>query len=93
MTNVMVDPREFEAFCRGRPADERYDALDTGMCALGQFVEHKYPGRGARSVNHKDYFIDGVGFIVVGNRTYAAAVEDGPDTFGALADRLAKVAT
>ena len=81
MTNVMVDPREFEAFCRGRPADERYDALDTGMCALGQ------------SVNHKDYFIDGVGFIVVGNRTYAAAVEDGPDTFGALADRLAKVAT
>lgn len=72
--------REFEAFCRSKPADEEYQATDAHKCALAQFGF-----RGVQCNNH-----DRIG---ISEAVFSAAVCNLSEgrTFGALADRLAKI--
>jgi hypothetical protein len=80
------DVREFEAFCRSKPAGERYHGVDTSKCALAQF--------GFQHIGRANRHHHGISEAV-----YRAAVFHGygsdapPDfyTFSALADRLSRV--
>lgn len=69
--------REFEEFCRGKPADEEYEG-DWNACALAQF--------GFPALNMFNFEENGVPTEV-----YVAAAYARPRTFGALADRLSKI--
>lgn len=76
MANETNFIERFEAFARSKPADERYDFGNIDQCACGQF--HAFLGQAApkRSWIEEE----------LGEYAY-----DGDHTFGALADRLAKL--
>lgn len=89
---AMLD--EFIAFVGSKPRDEHYDAYSQN-CAIGQFVQHKYPGIG------NDYYA-GFTFFTLPERQYVEfiplrllahrndmqfAVADS-ETFGDLHDKL-----
>ena len=88
--------KQFEAFCRSKPADEEYDYGDVRGCAIFQFLEAAgYP---LRSVG--DYYWRDTGGTehalpslmrskLAGGPGLVSAF---PWTFGALADRLSRQA-
>lgn len=73
------DTCAFLEFCRSKPADEEYDMTDSAVCALAQFG---FPG--------VDEFVRPEAGIPP--EVYSATVWCDPYTFGALADRLEKLA-
>lgn len=72
------DVEAFEAFCRSKPADEKYEASDSRRCALARF--------GFPDVLSCDLDERGIP-----SEVYTAAIGFSPFTFSALADRLAKL--
>lgn len=76
---------EFLAFCREKPATEKYQVAGPWNCALGLFVESKgFKGRafGYSKIDHREiveYYSD---------KIYEGAVRSDENTFGALVQRL-----
>jgi hypothetical protein len=91
MKQITIDPREFEAFCRTKPADEEYEVCDSSICAVAQFLRTKDPSvKPAWGSGNTWAYIGARGRYdfsneAVGDRTLLPS----PNTFGALADRLA----
>ncbi|QIG70705.1 hypothetical protein EVB91_154 [Rhizobium phage RHph_I1_18] len=47
---------EFLAFCKSKPADERYSYVSTSGCAFAQFLKHNHP-RNHVNVGPNWYFL------------------------------------
>lgn len=73
---MTFDPHAFADWCREKPVDERYSPYDPRVCALAQYG---HPG-----VHSSRLKKQGIPLAV-----YQAAASEW--TFGALADRLAKM--
>jgi hypothetical protein len=78
------DLAEFEAFCRSKPAGERYCFLDAQKCPATQFGRHIGVISGRQTVyEHQELA-----------RLHHGVCEqlcESPATFSALADRLSRV--
>lgn len=85
--------KQFEAFCRSKPADEEYDFGNPSGCALFHFLSDA--GFPVRSVDSGAWFDKDLGRHAL-PRLLQGAIDGGPGlvtstpwTYGALADRLA----